>query len=476
MVSTSKMRFHLLLAASAGVALRLLFVLRFPFYGADDTKVYEGLAKNWAAHGVYGYEIAGRLTPVDIRLPGYPAFLAAVHAMFGPSALAVMLVQAAVDLAACWVIALLAAQLAPAEARPRVLLAGLWLAALCPFLANYTAVELAEVLAAFLTALALVALGLLVQSPAGLFAVRVGPVFLDTAFLGGLLAGLGTLVRPETPLVLAAAGLVLAWRWRRPRDWRKLFSRAVLMGLGLLVPLLPWAARNWRTLHQVQFLAPRYAELPGGFVPRGFYSWTKTWMWRYRDAYQVIWKVDGEPLQMDDLPSAAFDSPQERSRVAVLVAEYDETLTMTPQMDAGFARLARERTSRHPLRTWLWVPLKRAAAMWFTPRVELLPVSGKLWPVGEARKEGGHNFLVTGLFGLLNFLFVGLALAGLWRARWNSGILFLVVFILLRTAFLTGIETAEPRYVLECFPALLALGALAWVSRPAWTAAAGSAG
>lgn len=134
MASTPKMRFHLLLAASAGLALRVFFVFRLPFYGAGDTKIYEGLARNWVAHGVYGLEIAGRLTPVDIRLPGYPAFLAAAHTVFGPSALAVMIVQAVVDVAACWFIALLAAQLAPAEARARVLLAGLLLSALCTFL------------------------------------------------------------------------------------------------------------------------------------------------------------------------------------------------------------------------------------------------------------------------------------------------------------------------------------------------------
>jgi hypothetical protein len=35
----------------------------------------------------------------------------------------------------------------------------------------------------------------------------------------------------------------------------------------------------------------------------------------------------------------------------------------------------------------------------------------------------------------------------------------LIVFILLRTAFLTTLETPEPRYVLVCFPALIALAA-----------------
>jgi hypothetical protein len=466
MASTAKMRFSLLLAVSAGLALRLLFILRFPFYEAGDTKVYEDLARNWAAHGVYGYQIAGRLTSVDIRLPGYPAFLAAVHALCGPSARAVMIAQAAVDLAACWAVALLAAHLAPAEARDRVRLAGFWLAALCPFLANYTAVELAEVLATFFTALSLVALCLVVRSPTGVSALAIGPVFMDTAFLGGLLAGLGTLVRPETPLVLAAAGLALVWRWRRrPPDWRRLARQGLWLGLGLLLPLLPWAARNWRTLHEVQFLAPRYATLPGEFVPRGFYVWTRTWSWRSSDAERVIWKLEAEPLAMSDFPAAAFDSPEERNEVAALLEQYDQALNLTPAMDAEFARLARQRTRRRPLRTYLWVPLGRAAALWLTPRVELLPVSGWLWPVGKAWEEGPVDFLVTAVFALLNLFFLGLAIAGLRRAKWNAGIVFLLLFILVRTAFLTRIETTEPRYVLECFPALLALGALVWVPR-----------
>jgi hypothetical protein len=35
----------------------------------------------------------------------------------------------------------------------------------------------------------------------------------------------------------------------------------------------------------------------------------------------------------------------------------------------------------------------------------------------------------------------------------------LIVFVVLRTAFLTTLETPEPRYVLVCFPALIALAA-----------------
>jgi hypothetical protein len=39
----------------------------------------------------------------------------------------------------------------------------------------------------------------------------------------------------------------------------------------------------------------------------------------------------------------------------------------------------------------------------------------------------------------------------------------LVVYALVRTAFLTTQEAPEPRYVLVCFPALIAFGAqVAW--------------
>jgi hypothetical protein len=47
----------------------------------------------------------------------------------------------------------------------------------------------------------------------------------------------------------------------------------------------------------------------------------------------------------------------------------------------------------------------------------------------------------------------------LWRENSALGLAVALLFgyILLRTAFLTTLETPEPRYVLECFPAVLAL-------------------
>jgi hypothetical protein len=49
-----------------------------------------------------------------------------------------------------------------------------------------------------------------------------------------------------------------------------------------------------------------------------------------------------------------------------------------------------------------------------------------------------------------------------WRE--SPGIGLIVAFIVIRTAFLTQLQTCEPRYVLECFPALLAVGVQLWSS------------
>jgi hypothetical protein len=272
------------------------------------------------------------------------------------------------------------------------------------------------------------------------------------------------------------------------------------MALGLVLPLLPWAARNYLTLHRVQFLAARHAELPGELVSRGFYAWTDTWLVRSRDVYLTTWKLENEPIPFEDVNPDAFDSPEERDRVEALFDRYNEETEYTAALDDQFAAIARERTARHPLRTYLSVPLQRCLTMWFTPRVELLPYSGHLFPLAEMWADDPVDFSVTVFLGFLNFLFVGLALAGackLWRstaASWKGyhfesaaadegsavvgaglspaptnaasnarlGLWMILAFVVIRTAFLTQVETPEPRYVVVCFPAILALAAQLW--------------
>jgi 4-amino-4-deoxy-L-arabinose transferase-like glycosyltransferase len=464
MTPTNKMRANVAAAVCAGLALRVYLVLKFPVTDTGDAPFYIELAWNWLKNGVYGFAVHGQLTPVDMRVPGYPAFLAAVFAVAGQSPRAAMLAQVVVDLATCFVIALIAARLAPESSRRRVALAGLWLAALCPFTANYTAVVLTETLVIFLTALGI--LVLLQTDVGGAHVLRASGFLANPWLLAGIVVGFGTLVRPETPLVLFAAGLLLLAKWWRPADWMKLTRAGLLMGLGLLIPLVPWAARNWRTLHDVQFLAPRYSELPGEYTPLGFTAWTNTWMWRFRDVYLTQWKVNEEEIVIGELPAYAFDSQDEKERMADLLDEYNEALTIDPPLDQEFREIGRERTERHPLRTYVKVPLLRTLTLWFTPRVELLPSSGHLWPLREEWQDDRPDFLVTLGLSVVNLIYLALALAGAWLARRRPGWALLILFCVVRTLFFVKfVETPEPRYVLECFPAVIALAAQVFTSR-----------
>jgi hypothetical protein len=458
------------LALAAGLALRLFFIWHFPFH-SGDTKFYEELARNWLDHGVYGLYVRGALTAVDMRVPGYPAFLAAIYFAIGRSTQAVMVAQAVVDLGTCVLAALIAARLVPVSRRAVAGTATLWMAALCPFTADYTAVVLTETLATFFTTLAVLvfvyiltepALDSPANAPSDLSAPRKAFSFVGWFLLLGFNAGLGTLVRPETPLVLAAAGVTLCIRWWRRANWPQLILATCWMCAGLLLPLAPWAARNARTFGRVEFLGPRYAQTYGDFIPRGYFAWTQTWMLRFGDAYLVTWSLGSQPIDVANVPASAFDSDAERARVAELLRRYNSELAMTPVLDREFATLAAERTARNPLRTYFYVPAGRIVAMWFTPRIELLPYSGKLWPPGERWRGNPADFSITLGFEILSFVYLGLAAVGWWRYRAQLAATFLIWFVAIRTLAMTQLQTVEPRYVIECFPVIVALGALAW--------------
>jgi hypothetical protein len=193
-------------------------------------------------------------------------------------------------------------------------------------------------------------------------------------------------------------------------------------------------------------------------------NWEKTWLFRMSDCYRVTWKLDDEVINLEDIPARAFDTPEEKQRVAGILEQYNDDLTLTPEEDAVFAQLARERTARHPLRTYLLLPAARALTLWFSPRIERLPYSGHVFPLAQTWEDDPVDQSVTITLFLLNVLFLALALSGavrLWRRHPSArpAVLFFAAFIALRTAFLTTVEAPEPRYMLVCFPALIALAA-----------------
>jgi 4-amino-4-deoxy-L-arabinose transferase-like glycosyltransferase len=461
-------RKHIAIALLLGLVLRLFFVFYLP--AADvDSDLYKELAQDVVLHHTYAFDTGSALVPTDVRLPGYPLFLSALYVFFGDSTRAILVAQTFLDLGTCILIAMLAASLASEPSRKRVVIAAIWLAATCPFVANYTADAISEVLATFFSAAAVLVLVWAYQrqfEPERLAedasSRKRGPGLLW--FLGGVVTGLGALVRPEVPIILAAPAIVLAARWYKPTNWLRLARTGLLLGAGLLVPLLPWAARNWITLHKVQFLTARYFQMPGAYIPVGFYAWTHTWLYSPDEVDNVLNRLELEPLHITDFPANAFDSLEERARVETLLEDqHNESHVFSPGADAQFAELARERTARHPLRTYVTVPFKRSLAIWFTPRTELLPYEGLLWPPLQRWKANHWDFLTGLLFTSLNYFYAVLALVGAYLMRKQGGVALLVAFIVARTAFIAiSHYTVEPRFVLPCIPAVLALGALAW--------------
>src|SRR5271168_2784515 len=128
-------------ALAAGAALRLWFIHAYPEVQGDPL-IYADIAKNWMLHGGYGLSGSEGIRPTLIRLPGYPLFLVLCFRLFGMEHYGVVLaVQCVIDLFTCFVIASLANRLFGRRAG----FAALWLSALCPFMATYTAAPLTEV-------------------------------------------------------------------------------------------------------------------------------------------------------------------------------------------------------------------------------------------------------------------------------------------------------------------------------------------
>ncbi len=458
-----KARFFLA-ASLAALGLRLLLVVRFPGI-VDDSRLYANIAENWLLHGIYGITNSGVITPTLSRLPGYPAFLAVLFGLFGDENYrAALLVQVLIDLVTCFLIADMARRLLSSRAAQAAFL----LAALCPFLANYAAAALTETLEIFFTALAfdLVFVGLRIgktDTPSA------HPIIVWLAC--GLSVGAAILLRPDGGILLAAIGGYLIWLLVRSLrigsesshlSFRTIFLAGVLVAVGATAPLVPWTLRNLHTFHRFQPLAPRYANDSDELVMTGFNRWVKTWTADYVSVQEIYWNVPGSDIDATKLPRRAFDSEAQGKQTTDLFSDYNRDHDMTPELDSRFLTLANQRVRAAPLRYYVWLPFLRIADMWLRPRTELFPSDPRWWELNDDARW----LTLSLVFGLVNLAYVAMAAAGLFRSREFFGIGLFVFFLLLRSVFLGTLENPEPRYTLECYPAVIVL-ASALFHRPA---------
>ncbi|HTV81285.1 MAG TPA: glycosyltransferase family 39 protein [Acidobacteriaceae bacterium] len=435
----------LLLPLLAGAALRLWFIRAYPEIGGD-TLVYGGIAKNWMLHGVYGvFSPEEGLHPTLMRLPGYPLFLRLCFHLFGIERYyPIMLIQALIGLLSC----LLIAGFARRVWSDRAGWWALWLAALCPFTANYTAAPLTETLELFCIALAFYALPRFLDAPGWKWALVLAAAWSYAALL-----------RPDGPLLALALCPAMVFYGRRRWGAARMVRWATLCGALSILPFIPWTIRNWETFHVFQPLAPRYAVDPGESTDPGFNRWTKTVCADFACTWDVYWNANSDAIDPSRLPARAFDSEAQYRQTVKLLDAYNDELEITLPMDADFAALAAQRIRAHPFRYYLELPLARLADMWLRPRTEMLWIEVRWWQFEEHEGETEFAWAYAGL----NLAYLLAALAGfLKRPSFRAAIF---VFVLLRCLLLLTLEAPEPRYTLECFPSLIALAAIAFAGR-----------
>ena len=146
---------------------------------------------------------------------------------------------------------------------------------------------------------------------------------------------------------------------------------------------------------------------------------------------------------------------------------------MTPDIDEGFAELARERIARHPLRYYLIVPLKRASSLWFDTHSQYYRFQGELFPISSLDHDIHQQYWLP-LFMFLTLLYTGLGVAGAWvmwkHADSRPWLLMVALLMLPRIAFLSSMENPEPRYVVVLFAFVSAAGGVALAAAWDWLA------
>lgn len=312
----------------------------------------------------------------------------------------------------------------------------------------------------------------------------------------------------------------------------------LFLSIGFAAALTPWAIRNERVFGLFQPIAPSQANMPGEFVPNGYIGWLRTWVDDVKYTETLEFPLDVGPIHIEQVPDHAFDSAEERDRVTALLERYNNAnsskpepappapvappptppatqskgqpkkvepqppeeeeseeaepseeeeaeppdeeeepkpaVEMTPEIDAGFEEIARERIARHPLRQYVTVPFKRAVSLWFDTHSQYYPFQGELLPLSALDSDIHQQYWLP-LFMLLTILYTALGLGGVLVMLRHPGtrkwVLLIALLILPRMALLARMENPEPRYAVEFFAFVVAAGSLT-IAGPLWTLSA----
>ena len=464
----------------------------------QDGDLYAQIASNVLEHHIYSRDTDPPLAPTFVRLPGYPLFIAGVYALFGHgNNEALFFVQGVLDTLTCVLIAMLAWLWSPREGQNRrAALGAFLLAAACPFTTIYSAVLLTETMTMFLSVAMVVAATFAFSHPSP----KVATMWWVVA---GLLAGAVQLFRPDAGLFAAAIGLTMvgyafirlrAGEGNAARQFKAVLRQGGIFSFSLSLwsscpgqsemHVSSTSSSLWRlSIATCQESSCRKATSHGsvhGLTPSGILRLsigdsvpTNQWILMMFPRRHLTQEVNGKAWPSSSIAIIIpkwIDKIRRQQRLARDPMMKRSHAAMTPDIDAGFAQIARQRIAHAPLRYYVWLPIKRAIALWFVPHAQYYPFQGELFPLDEMDHENHQDlwlpifFLLTLIYTIagrcrsMAFMEVTYRVARMDAIRW----LLLAAFLILpRWIYMATLEHTEPRYVVEFFPFLSVLGGIA---------------
>jgi 4-amino-4-deoxy-L-arabinose transferase-like glycosyltransferase len=417
---------------AGGIAVRLAMLDHYVFAGSDSYG-YVHLADEWHAHGRYALGPAP--APLHFaRPPLYPAFIALVKGdaraemSGGEGWTRIVYAQLVVDVLVTGLLVWLMARRIGGRLAGALALA---LAMFVPFTFIPVGAALTECLAMALTTAAVAPLILWRRRPYAAFATA------------GALVALSTLLRPDgllAGLALAPAALLLP-------DWRTRIIASACAVAAFAVLFAPWPLRNLERFDRAWAFGSRvdrhqqpvlYWQGPHHFMQ----SYGRDWM-AFNEGAKCMFDRGCSLGLLES--EGAVTTPAERAQLQSLLVQHSRD-GLTPDVSAGYEALARANFSAHPLRTRLWLPLRRAFIMWTDAYDEMFqkPPLPRLY----ARTARALPNVMMAVALALALGAVGL----LWSrpARPDAAILLTAIFG--RTAVLAYTFYCMTRYVREVMP------------------------
>ena len=464
-----------LTVAAIAIAARFVFIFVFPETGGD-WDVYGAVAQNiLRGCGVSLSNPAGAECVPHFggnHLPGYPAFVAAVWALSAHSDMAIRVAQAL--LYALALLRLMTVVEHRTACRSIAVGAGLVLAlspldVAWPRYLQTETLALATAIWFFAEIVASIDQRRLRVVPLGLSIVAATFIRLDGIFLC-------------VPVAVAAFYL------HSPTE---ALRRGTVTAAIVVASLAAWTVRNVAV--GLPSLLPIGMVIPNGApTPYGYLKWGSTWITEEYQRMGWAWPVNHMTYGTIKIDNKAFDNPQEKARVAALLAQLtqSEGKPFPAELDAQFAELAKERAGRAPLRTYLVLPAMRALALFENPfssfgwpnemidgsisdqaRLDASRSPSRLFDLalaypGRAASKalnGGYRYL---LFAAMAFV---IALAMGRRLPQSAPLIWIITaWVVARTVFFAVTNNVETRYTAPTVPALelaVVVGLSEFVSR-----------